>query len=233
MAKRTKKPLESAEGSYFALPHKIINSVAYMGASHLARSLLSELLVQHNGANNGHLQLTTTWLKRRGWSSAGQIAKGRDLLIERKLIVRTRLGGLNAGADHFALTWLPITNFVGLDIRQNDYQKGDWSLLEPLPSIGSKGRPAIPIVTKRVSACRTVKRKDHSAERNSTVPPNGIASIHAVPSSGTKTAISEGVAVPSSGNNEYIPLPTRKTSRRIVGKAGRSGTVNRAIEGVK
>jgi len=66
MAKH-KKILEAPQGYYTAFPHDLLDSVAFMGASHTARSLLCELLRQHNARNNGHLHLASTWLKKRGW----------------------------------------------------------------------------------------------------------------------------------------------------------------------
>ena len=45
----------------------------------------------------------------------------------------------------------------------------------------------------------------------------------AAPSHGTKTAPSDHSTAPSNGNNEYIPLPTNKNSKPVVGRKGKSG----------
>jgi len=138
MAKK-KKPIESVTGSYTPLLHVVLDSVAYKGASFSAKALLNEVMRQHTGSNNGHLQLSTKWLYKRGWKSAGTIQKAKQELIDRGLIVKTRQGGLNAGADQFAMTWVDISNFIGLDIRRMDYHKGAWSFMDKLP-IGEKYR---------------------------------------------------------------------------------------------
>jgi hypothetical protein len=109
-----------------------------MGASHTARSLLCELLRQHNGRNNGHLQLSSTWLKKRGWSSNDVAHRAKLESLERGLIIQTRQGGLNAGANLYAVTWLPISNFVGLDIKSKDYHPGKWRFMDSSPVIGKQ-----------------------------------------------------------------------------------------------
>ena len=214
MAGKTKRPPEAVGGSYTAIPHRVLDSQAFQGASHTARSLLYELLRQHNGANNGHLQLATSWLKSRGWKSCDTIQAAKNELMKRELIVRTRLGGLNAGPDLFALTWLPISNFIGLDIRQSEYHPGAWHFMDKLATPKQKDHTAT-----RNSTVQT----DHSATRNSTVPPSGLAPSPSVPTDGTKTALSRDSTIPPPGNNECLPLPTRKPSKRVVGKAGCSG----------
>jgi len=202
MAKR-KKPLEAPQGLYTALPHSLLDSVAFMGASHTARSLLCELLRQHNGRNNGHLHLALSWLKKRGWTSNDVVHRAKLEFIERGLIIQTRQGGLNAGANLYAVTWLPISNFVGLDIKPKDYHPGKWRFMDSSPAIGNQ--------------------KLSSVSRCSTAPPNGVADQFAAPSHGSKIALSGDSTAPSNGNNEYIPLHTNKISKRIVGQKGKSG----------
>ncbi len=196
MAKH-KKPLEAAQGLYTALPHALLDSVAFMGASHTARSLLCELLRQHNGGNNGHLQLTSSWLKKRGWNSSDVLHRAKLDLIERGLIIQTRQGGLNAGANLYAVTWLLISNFVGLDIKSKDYHPGKWRFMDSSPVIG--------------------KHKLSSVSRCSTAPSNGMADQLAAPSHGTKTALSDHSTAPSNGNNEYIPISTKKNQKWVIG----------------
>jgi hypothetical protein len=198
-----KKPPEACQGFYSALPHNLLDSVAFKCASHTARSLLYELLRQHNGRNNGHLQLSSTWLKKRGWTSNDVVHRAKLELIERSLIIQTRQGGLNAGANLYAVTWLSISNFVGLDIQSKDYHPGNWRFMDASPVIG--------------------KHKLSSVSRCSTAPSNGMADQVAAPSHGTKTALSDHSTAPSNGNNEYIPLPINKNSEPVVGRKGKSG----------
>jgi hypothetical protein len=177
MAKQ-KKPLESVNGSYSALPHAVLDSLAFTGASDKAKSLLYALMRQHNGQNNGHLHLVNNWLKRHGWPSVSSNIKAREELIERGLIVQTRHGGLNFGSDLFALTWLPISNFVGLEISDRTYQRGKFHLC-------TEGRKP----TRKPPNPSTRKRKARSDDRNSSVPTTGIARLRAVPTTGTKKAV--------------------------------------------
>jgi hypothetical protein len=184
---RARKPLEAVRGTYTALPHALLDSTAFHGAGHPAKALLLELLRQHNGRNNGRLQLTGAWLSSRGWKSADVIQRAIVELMERGLVVRTKQGGLNIGPSLYALTWLPVTNFVGLDISSSTYHPGAWTFMDKLP---------IP-----------QKQQSHTARRNSTTPGDGVAKAPATPPDGAKKAVFGEVATPGDGDNEYIPLP--------------------------
>lgn len=131
--KKQKRPIEAVDGLYSAIPHLVLDSVAFKGASYPAKSLLLELIRQHNGHNNGHLQLSFAWLKTRHWNSRDVIQRAKSELIERCLMIQTRQGGLNIGASHFAVTWLKISNYVGLDIYGKDYHPGAWTFLNKSP----------------------------------------------------------------------------------------------------
>lgn len=171
-----KKPPEATIGSYTPVPHAVLDCAAMMGASHTARSLLFELLRQHNGRNNGHLQCATSWLRRRGWLSVDTVIRARKELVKRGLLVQTRHGGLNNGPSQFALSWLPVSDFSGLDISSREYHPGAWRNLDPLPVLPK----LIPL----------------SVTRNSAAPSDGLESNVAGPSGGAKSATSQEVAVP-------------------------------------
>jgi hypothetical protein len=214
VAKRFRKAPESVSGSFSAVPHGVMDSNAFQGAGHPARSLLYELIRQLSGRNNGHLQLASPWLKKRGWNSADVVQRAKGELLERGLIVLTRQGGLNSGPCLYGVTWLQISNFVGLDLSPQSYHPGQWRLMDKLPPIEKRGLS--------------------SASRSGAVPPNGAAALLAVPSGGAKTALSGAQAVPSHGNNVSTNTPpeaaavavvARRLTRRrpIVGAAGRSG----------
>ena len=126
---------ETFTGQILAIPRVVKRSEAYRSCSTLARALLIELADQHNGSNNGRLHLSYVYLRQQGFNSKDQIAKGRDELISRNLIVLTRQGGLPvriagkstfSGASWFALTWHRISNFIGLDIVPSQYEQGAW-----------------------------------------------------------------------------------------------------------
>lgn len=126
---------ELYEGRYTPMPHAVLDSAAFTGASTRAKALLLELIRQHNGRNNGYLQLTATWLKRRGWASMDQIQKAKLELQQRGLILKTKQGGLHAGPDWYALTWLKISDYNGLDIRHGSYYPGLWREMDTLPTV--------------------------------------------------------------------------------------------------
>lgn len=132
---------ERVSGGYSTIPWSVLDSIAFKGSSDKAKSLLFALMRQHNGANNGHLHVAKKWLYERGWTCDESNRKAKKELIERGLIIQTKQGGLNMGADFFALTWLAITNFVGLDIEAKQYRQGAYSLCK-LPPTSRRKPPA-------------------------------------------------------------------------------------------
>jgi hypothetical protein len=208
MARKRKEPLpEAFTGGYSAIPHAVLDSQAFIGLTDRGKSLLFALIRQHSGSNNGRLQLTNKWLAAHGWRSASMNKQAVAELIERGLIITTRLGGLNAGCNWYALTWLPISNFVGLDIAASNYHRGAWGGCK-LPPTARRKPPE--------------KHEKPSGGRNSTVPVVGTAKESTVPVVGTKTALFPHIAVPVYGNNALIPsthTERRKGTRRIVGKS--------------
>ncbi len=208
---KTRKPTECINGSYSAIPHKLIDSKSFIGTSDRGKSLLYALMRQHNGSNNGKLQLTNKWLAPRGWPSSSSNHKVRIELIERGLIIVTRLGGLNSGPNWYAVTWLPITNYVGLDISACDFHQGAWGNCELQPT--ARRRPP--------QNCAKP-----SGYRNDAVPTTGTVKRLMSPTTGTKAALLNASAIPTIGNNVLPPLclsKVTKRSKRIVGKPGCSG----------
>jgi hypothetical protein len=132
-----KKPPEAAQGRYFALPHGVLDSAAWVRCSPSARALLLEVCRQHTGANNGALHLARAWVESRGWTRPATVRKLADELLKNRLLVQTRHGGLRNGSHQYALSWLPITNFFGLDLTARDYAKGAY-LLPPLMPIADR-----------------------------------------------------------------------------------------------
>lgn len=215
MAKRKSLP-EAVVGGHVRLPFELLDSAAFMGASHRATALLLELARQLNGRNNGHLQLTTSWLKKRGWGSVDQIQKAKYELIERGLTIQTKQGGLNVGASLYGVTWLQISNFVGLDVSSKDYHPGKWRFMDNFvmpEKIRAQFRGAV-----------QQRRDGSSVPWNSTVPQGGVEDGGPVPSHGAKTAGFGASAVPSHGNNVITITHGLKQQRvPVVGAKGRSG----------
>lgn len=137
MTKKKKYP-EKVEGSFLGFPHRVLDSRAYLNLHHATKCLLIELARQLNGSNNGHLQLTYSWLKTRGWGSNDTVSRGISELLSSGLIVKTRQGGLNIGPCQYAVTWLPISNFSGLEMRPIDFPRGKWTQWESLAIAESK-----------------------------------------------------------------------------------------------
>lgn len=167
--KKQKRPVESISGLYGAIPHAVLDSTAFKGASYPAKALLFDLLRQHSGKNNGHLHLSFSWLASRGWKSRDVIQRARDELIRRGLLIQTRQGGLNIGASQYALTWLHISNYVALEIQGKDYHPGAWAFMDALP-IANKNATTSP-----------ANGKGNTASRYSPLPPAGTGEALAVP----------------------------------------------------
>lgn len=168
MTRRQRRPAESIDGLYGGIPHSVLDSMAFIRASYPAKALMLELIRQHTGINNGHLHLAHGWLEKRGWTSRSVIARAKRELIDRGLVIRTRQGGLNMGADQYAVTWLSISNFVGLDIQSKNYHKGAHSFMNELPA---------PKINKGVP----VEGKGSTVSRASTVPFTGPVEVAPVP----------------------------------------------------
>jgi hypothetical protein len=209
MAKR--KPPESIKGGYAGMPWAVLDSLAFRGSTDRAKSLLFAVIRQHNGSNNGRYQLTDAWLAKQGYPSKELNSKAQKELIERGLIIKTKHGGLNIGCNFFAVTWLPISNFVGLDITAGDYQQGAY------------GRCELSATARRKPPINCDMPPD---KRGSTTPTTGTGDGLATPTSGAKKAILGAITTPLIGNNVLPPLHSKKAvtgKQRIVGKAGRSG----------
>ncbi len=212
MARRKERLPERVTGSRFAaFPHSVFDSISFAGASDKAKALLLALVRQLNGANNGHLQLTTKWLKKAGYTCPSNNIKARKELIERGLIVQTKFGGLNMGADLFAVTWLPISNTIDLDITMNGFNQGAYQLCTLPP-------------TKK----REVKKRGRFNECNGTVTTSETGDQKPVTTSETENALFKQSTVTTSENNVSIPYTVRKdrqasVKRRVIGAKGKSG----------
>lgn len=197
--KKSERAPERIAGGYAGIPHAVLDSAAFTGASLRAKALLFEVMRQHNGQNNGHMQLTLSWLKKRGWRSADQATQAAAELIERQLIVQTRQGGLNIGPNWYALSWHSISNFIGLDITSREYHPGRWGLCNLPPA--SRRKPP------------SKKRVCSSVEQTRTAPAIGTEPSNTIPASGAKSASLDDPPVPTAGHNERLPVPSLKKSK--------------------
>lgn len=210
MARRSKqlRP-ELISGGYGAIPWIVMDSLSFKGASDKAKALLFALMRQHSGNNNGHLHLAKKWLYNQGWTCDENNRKARNELIERRLLIQTKWGGLNMGADLFALTWHDISNYVGLDISAKSYSRGAYTLCNMAP---------------------TPRRKPPSKKQKTLPDDRASASTITEPDkqfTGTTTELEKPLlstlAVTTTENNVFIPLHTVNSVKRIVGVKGKSG----------
>ena len=163
MARKKVTRPEMLKGGYSGIPWIVLDSQSFMGATDKAKSLLFALMRQHNGHNNGHLHLAKGWLSKQGWTCDESNRKAKRELIERGLIIHTKQGGLNMGADLYALTWHEISNYVGLDIKPKDYRKGAYTLCN-LPPTKRRSPPAKKNLqpVNRASASSTIELANQS-----------------------------------------------------------------------
>ena len=120
MARKSNSRGRAKNRRYAGIPHDVMESASYCGASGNALKLLLELARQYNGYNNGDLSAAFSVLKSRGWRSKNTLKRCLDELLERRLIVKTREGWFsNPGARCalYALTWHPIDECSGKELE--------------------------------------------------------------------------------------------------------------------
>jgi hypothetical protein len=170
-------------GGFVALPWSVLDSRAYLGLSHPARSLLLELARQLHGDDNGRLLLSRAHLLPRGWKSADVIQRAKQELLDADLIFETVKGQRPNKASWYAVTWHSLGKPDGFDhgaaraFVRGAYRK-DAALI---PSRGT-GRPSI-------------------------APPHGTGDAPPVPSPGAMRAVFAPSPVPSHGHPLEKPSP--------------------------
>ena len=206
MAKKQKLP-ETFDSSFAGIPHVVLDSNAFTGASNSAKALLFAIIRQHNGRNNGHFQLTQPWLSKQGYSSSS-IYRARDELINRGLLIQTKYGGLNMGANLYAVSWHIVSNFVGLDIKS--FERGSWARCEL-----EKTNKRKPPNSKRQER---YDYKSSNATNIVAISTPSVTNIVAKPSTSYRNNATTIV-------NNVFNTNTLIKFKRIVGKKGRSGKI--------
>ncbi|OXJ21456.1 hypothetical protein CFB82_41255 [Burkholderia sp. HI2714] len=102
-------------GGFLAIPWIVLDSRAYLGLSHPAKSLLLEMARQYHGDDNGRLIATLAYLKPRGWTSYDTIQRAKQELLEAGLIYETVKGRRPNRASWYALTWQTLDRLDGYD----------------------------------------------------------------------------------------------------------------------
>lgn len=95
-------------GAFMALPWAVVDSDAYRGLSHTARSLFIDIARQYNLKNNGRLLASKNFLRQRGWQSSDVIHRALRQLLDSGLIYMTVQGHRPNKASWFALTYYDL-----------------------------------------------------------------------------------------------------------------------------
>lgn len=131
-------PERRESGGFAALPHCLLESQVYIGLSTHSIKLLTDLLAQFKGFNNGDLCLSWSIMEKRGWKSRDTLNKARKELLNVELIIVSRYG--DRKRPHlYALTFFAIDECGGkLDIRPTERPLSWWRKHEPLPPMKIK-----------------------------------------------------------------------------------------------
>ncbi|MGV0952817.1 MAG: hypothetical protein ACOYBR_00730 [Fluviibacter sp.] len=121
------------------IPTKIIDSFAYASLKHATTRVLTIIVRQYNGKNNGQLQATYTYCKPRGIGSQNTLKEAISELISRGLIVRTRSRGTANGKNIWALyaiTWRKPDKSNGINL--DGFVMDAWAKWTPEKNSGSQ-----------------------------------------------------------------------------------------------
>lgn len=132
MAKTSLKQIKSKRdgggGAVLIVPHVVLNSLAYISLSAVAKSLLYDVAMQYNTYNNGALLASWRYMnEKRGWTSADQLSKAKAELLERDLIIQTVQGQRPNKASWYGLGWVALDSLNGLEISAQNYPRGAYS----------------------------------------------------------------------------------------------------------
>ena len=119
-------------GSFFALPHAVLEHENYTRSSPKAVKLLIDLGAQYKGNNNGDLCAAWSLMTERGWKSKESLQLARDELLHYGLIMLTRQGHLPKVASLYALTFQAIDECNGKpDVAATRLAPGTWKEAKP------------------------------------------------------------------------------------------------------
>ena len=128
-------------GGYAAVPHRVLRSKGYANLSPRATKLLSDLLSQYYGTNNGDLCAAVTLMKPRGWKSNSALTKARNELLKTGFIAESRHGGKNI-PTLYSITFYSIdecinnkTKLSRHDVNPTSTPVNTWMKFEPSPDL--------------------------------------------------------------------------------------------------
>lgn len=103
-------------GGFSPIPWSVLDSKAYLGLSHPARSLLLEIARQDVRNRNGQQLLSSKHLASRGWTSNDTIHRAKTELLQAGLIYETVKGHRPNKASWYAVTWYRLYAHPGFDV---------------------------------------------------------------------------------------------------------------------
>jgi len=116
------------DGSYLALPHKLINHQNFSNLTGNAVKLLCQLGGKFNGRNNGDLCVTWSVMQKQGWKSQATLFNAISELLHYGFIEKTRQGGRHS-ATLYGITWFKIDECKGkLDVKYTTSSSGKWKV---------------------------------------------------------------------------------------------------------
>lgn len=128
---RTKAKGRREGGSFFAIPHAVLNSENYLKLSGYAVKLLNDIGVQFNGANNGDFCIAWKLMEKRGWKSKGTLHGAKQELLHYGMIILTKQGGRHT-PSLYAFSWLAIDECKGkLEVSSTRTPPGNWKASIP------------------------------------------------------------------------------------------------------
>lgn len=97
---------------HIQIPHRILEDPRFIALPPSALRLLLAVLMQFNGKNNGHMQMSRGYLKeKRDWHSAGTISNAKKALLESGLVIETQpkfFGRDGRACARFGIAWLQL-----------------------------------------------------------------------------------------------------------------------------
>lgn len=114
---------------FVKLDHRLLSSSAFRSLSAPARNLLVEMMMIHNGSNNGSLYLSVRdATDRLGYSDKLAVGKMFDELIEAGLVTVTREADFHIKPNETSKARCFRLNFIqGPNRRSADYKCLDWA----------------------------------------------------------------------------------------------------------
>ena len=191
--KRSRVDSSRVAGGFVALPWDVLDSPAYAGLSHPARSLLMELARQYVRDNNGGLLASRAYLASRGWKSADVIQRAKDELLTAGFIHETVKGQRPNKASRYAVTWYTLDRLPGYDVG------------------------AVEGFTRAAYRKNALLCPSGGTESARIVPSHGTGKGSAVPSHGTIRPQKHPRSLPSQGHHLDKPSAAFETDRQAGG----------------